>query len=209
MKFYDCATAPSPRRARIFMAEKGLDIETVEVDLRNGEQFSDAFRTVNPNCTVPVLELDDGTAITENVGIARYLEEICPDPPLLGRDAREKALVAMWNARVEFEGLYAVAETLRNSTPGFEGRALTGPQDHPQIPELAKRGRRRVQQFVAVLNDHLNGRRYIVDDYFSLADITALVTIDFLRWIKVEVPEACTDLRRWHAEVGSRPSAEA
>ncbi|MCH8143051.1 MAG: glutathione S-transferase N-terminal domain-containing protein [Proteobacteria bacterium] len=129
MKFYDCQSAPSPQRARIFIAEKGLEIETVEIDLGKREQLGDDFRRINPRCTVPVLELDDGTCLTENAGIAAYLEALQPDPPLLGRTAEEKGNVANWNARVELEGLWPIADALRNRSKGMVGRAITGPTD--------------------------------------------------------------------------------
>jgi glutathione S-transferase len=209
MKFYDCASAPSPRRARIFMAEKGFEIETVEVDLMNGEHLGDAFKAINPACTVPVLVLDDGTAITENQGIARYLEEIEPVPPLLGRSPKEKALVAMWNARIEFDGLFAVAEAFRNSAKGFVNRGLTGPIDYAQIPALAERGRARVGHFFAMLDDQLAGREFVVGDAFTMADITALVTADFAERVKLPIPVAHRHLGRWLARLRSRPSAAA
>jgi len=155
MRFFDCKTAPSPRRARIFIAEKGLDIETVEIDLGKGEQLSDDFRRINPRCTVPVLELDDGTCLTENAGIAAYLEAIAPAAPLLGTSAEEKGSVANWNARIELEGLWPLADALRNRSKGMVGRAITGPTDYQQIPELAERGLARAAEFFEMLNDRL------------------------------------------------------
>ncbi len=207
MKFYDCSSAPSPRRARMFIAEKGLDLETLQVDLMNGEQFTPEFRRINPRCTVPVLELDDGTMITENQGIARYFEEICPQPVLLGGSAKEKALVASWNARAEFEGLLAVGECVRNSFSGFENRGLTGPLDYAQIPALAKRGRRRTAEFLALLDEQLADKEFICGANFSMADICAYVTVDFARWIKVPVQEEQRHLTRWYAAIKARPSA--
>src|SRR3974390_357741 len=119
MKLYDCATAPSPRRGRIFLAEKGIVVPTVQVDLRNGEQFTPAFRAINLDCTVPVLTLDDGTAITDAIGICVYFEAAQPAPPLMGSDAKSKALIAAAQRRVERDGFYAVQEALRNATPGL------------------------------------------------------------------------------------------
>ena len=136
---YDCATAPSPRRARIFLAEKGVAYETVQVDLRNSEQLSSAYQTINPQCTVPTLRTEDGAMLTDNAAITAYLEARYPEPPLLGITPNEKAQVASWNWRVEFEGLLAVAEALRNSAPSMANRALPGQVDYPQIPELAQR----------------------------------------------------------------------
>jgi glutathione S-transferase len=147
MKFYDCATAPSPRRVRIFLAEKRISLPTVQVDLRNGEQFSPAFRAINPECTVPVLELDNGTTIADIVGICRYFEELNPEPRLMGRTAEEKALVESWQRRTERDGFYAAMEAFRNSTPGLKGHALPGPDTYEQIPALAERGRVRTRHF--------------------------------------------------------------
>ncbi|MFP3942412.1 MAG: glutathione S-transferase family protein [Alphaproteobacteria bacterium] len=208
MKFYDCTPAPSPRRARIFIAEKGIEVETVQVDLGSGEHLGPDFRALNPQCTVPVLELDDGTVITENAGIAAFLEAEYPEPPLLGRTPVEKGLVAMWNARVEFEGLTAVAEALRNSAKGFAGRALAGPENYEQIPELAERGRLRAARFLDMLNERLEGREFVATDAFSMADITAMVVVDFAKWLKLPESER-PHLRRWHEAVSARPSATA
>ncbi|MGJ5139108.1 glutathione S-transferase N-terminal domain-containing protein [Bradyrhizobium oligotrophicum] len=149
MKLYDAAVAPSPRRVRIFLAEKGLAIPMVRLDLRAGEQFEPEFRALNPQCTVPVLELDSGAAITDVIAICRYLEELHPAPPLMGRDAEERALIECWIRRIEWDGLYALQEAFRNGTPGLERRALPGPLPLEQIPALAERGRLRVAHYFA------------------------------------------------------------
>ena len=209
MKFYDCKTAPSPRRVRIFLAEKGLELETVDIDLAAGEQFSDAFRQVNPDCVVPALELDDGSCLSEVVAICQYLEELHPEPALLGETPEERARVSMWNAKVEQQGLLAVMEALRNFAKGFKGRAVSGAASHEQIPELAERGRRRTLEFFERLDGQLADHAYLSGDRFSMADISALVFVDFAKWIKVEIPEDCGNVRRWYAEVSERPSAAA
>ena len=206
MRFFDCKTAPSPRRARIFIAEKGLDIETVEIDLGKGEQLSDDFRRINPRCTVPVLELDDGTCLTENAGIAAYLEAIAPAAPLLGTSAEEKGSVANWNARIELEGLWPLADALRNRSKGMVGRAITGPTDYQQIPELAERGLARAAEFFEMLNDRLGQSEYVAGDQFSLADITAIVVVDFAGWVKSGPTDAHENTRRWRDIVNKRPS---
>lgn len=206
LTLYDCLTAPSPRRARIFLAEKGLTHETVLVDLKNAEQMSEAYRRINPLCTVPALQVDGGLMLTDNAAIAAYLEARYPQPPLLGSTPPEKAEVASWNARIEFDGLAAVAEALRNSSPAMVNRALPGPQDYPQIPELAARGLARLQTFFIVLNEHLATRRFMAADSFSVADITAMVTVDFARVVKVRVGEQHPHLARWRAEMAERPS---
>lgn len=206
MKFYDCHTAPSPRRARIAIAEKGLDVEAIEVDLGKGEQLSEAFKQINPRCTVPVLELDDGTRLTENAGIAAYLEAIAPDPPLLGTTPEEKGLVANWNARVELEGLWPIADALRNRAKGMVDRAITGPTNFAQIPELAERGHARGVEFFETLDARLGEAEYLAGDRFSVADITAFVVVDFASWTKLGPTDAQQNTRRWHALLSARPS---
>lgn len=203
---YDCATAPSPRRARILLAEKGVVHDTVQVDLRGGEQFGEAYRQVNPECTVPALRTEEGLVLTNNAGITAYLEARYPQPPLLGDMPQAKAEIATWQWRVEFEGLFAIAETLRNSAPAMANRALPGPVDYPQIPELAQRGLTRVQQFFATLNERLAGRDFIAADRFSVADITAVVAVDFARVVKVKPGEQHPHLLRWRAAMAQRPA---
>jgi glutathione S-transferase len=201
---YDCATAPSPRRARIFLAEKRITHETVQVDLRSGEQLGAAFRRINPQCTVPALVTDEGVVLTDNAGIAAYLEARYLEPPLLGRTPLDKAEVAAWQWRIEFEGLMAIAEALRNSSPAMAGRALPGPVDYAQIPALAERGLARLQHFLASLNAHLDGRAFIAAGQFSVADITAVVAVDFARVVKVKPGEAHPHLLRWREAMQAR-----
>ena len=203
---YDCATAPSPRRARILLAEKGIAHETVQVDLRNKEQLSDAFRAINPQCTVPALRTDEGDVFTDNASITAYLEARFPQPALLGSTPAEKAEIASWHWRVEFEGLLAIAEALRNSAPAMTNRALPGPVDYAQIPELAQRGLSRVQQFFDMLDKHLEGRDYIAADQFSIVDITAVVAIDFARVVRIKPGEQHVNLLRWREAMANRPS---
>jgi len=203
---YDCTTAPSPRRARILLAEKGIAHETVQVDLRGGEQLGDAFRQINPQCTVPVLRTDDGLTLTDNAAITAYLEACFPQPPLLGITPQEKAEIASWQWRVEFEGLLAIAETMRNGSPAMANRALPGPVDYAQIPELAQRGLQRVQRFFTTLNDRLAERAFIATDRLSIADITAVVAVDFARVVKVRPSEQHPHLVRWRAAMAQRPA---
>ncbi len=207
MKFYDCKTAPSPRRVRIFLAEKGLDVETIEVDLAAGEQFSEAFRQLNPDCVVPVLELDDGSSLTEVMGICRYLEAVQPEPPLFGATPLEQGLVQSWISKIEQQGLAAMADAFRNATPGLKGRALPGPEAYEQIPELAERGRQRVLAFLARLDSRLAESDYLAGDDFSAADITALVFVDFARRGRIQPDADTPGLDRWYEAVSSRPSA--
>ena len=203
---YDCSTAPSPRRARILLAEKGVVHHTVQVDLRSGEQLSDAYRQINPLCTVPALRIESGLVLTDNAAITAYLEARYPEPPLLGITPEEKAEIASWNWRVEFDGFMAVAEALRNSSPAMSKRALPGPVDYPQIPELAQRGLARLQQFFAILNDRLAQRDTIATDRFSIADLNAVVAVDFARIVKVKPDERHPHLQRWRALMAERAS---
>ena len=203
---YDCATAPSPRRARILLAEKGIAHETVQVDLRTKEQLSDAFRAINPQCTVPALRTEEGDVFTDNAAIIAYLEAQFPNPPLLGRTPAEKAEIASWHWRVEFDGLLAIAEAMRNSAPAMANRALPGPADYAQIPELAQRGLSRVQQFMDMLDAHLAGRDFIAANQFSIVDITAVVAIDFARVVRIKPGEQHVNLRRWRDAMALRPS---
>lgn len=202
---YDCSTAPSPRRARIFLAEKGVTHATVQVDLRSGEQLGAAYRLINPQCTVPALRCDDALLLTDNAAIAAYLEARFPEPALMGVTPAEKADIASWNWRVEFEGLLAIAEALRNSSPAMVDRALPGPHNYPQINELAQRGVARVQQLLVTLNRHLEGREFVAAGRFSVADITAAVAVDFARVVKVKPGEAHPHLLRWRERMAARP----
>jgi glutathione S-transferase len=203
---YDCATAPSPRRARILLAEKGVAHETVQVDLRAGEQLGEAYRRINPQCTVPALRTGEDVLLTDNAAIAAWAEAFFPEPALMGRSALENAEIASWQWRIEFEGLLAIAECLRNGSPGMANRALPGPVDYPQIPELAQRGLVRVQNFFAVLDKRLRGREFIATDRFSIADITAVVAVDFARIVKLKPGEQHPELLRWRAAMAQRPS---
>jgi len=209
VKFYDCKTAPSPRRVRIFLAEKGVDIETVQIDLGKGEQFSDEFRAANPDCTVPVLELDDGSCISEVTAICQYIEDLNPAPALFGSSPEERARVSMWNVKVEQLGLWAMMDAFRNSAKGLADRALPGPESYVQIPELAQRGRRRVLQFFERLNDQLADNAFVAGDNYSIADISAMVLVDFAGWIKIAIPDDAEHVARWYSEVSKRPSAAA
>ena len=209
MKFYDCSSAPSPRRVRIFLAEKGISVPTLQVDLRNNEQFSPAFRVINPDATVPVLELDNGTRIADAIGICVYIEASHPQPPLMGEGAEDKAVVTAWQRIAERNGFYAVMEAFRNSTPGLKDRALPGLDNYPQIPALAERGRARITRFFEQMDARLAQSEFVAGPRYAVPDITTLVAVDFARAVKMSVPEECKNLRRWHAQVAARPSAKA
>ncbi len=203
---YDCATAPSPRRARILLAEKGVAHATVQVDLRSGEQMGAAYRAINPQCTVPALQTGEGPLLTDNAAIAAWLEARFPEPALLGITPAEKAEVASWNWRIEFDGLLAIAEALRNGSPAMANRALPGPVDYAQIPELAERGRARVRHFFETLEARLADRAFVATERFSVVDITAVVAVDFARAVKIRPGDEHPSLQRWRAAMGQRAS---
>ena len=208
MIFYDCSTAPSPRLVRVFIAEKGIEIPTREVDLRHGEHLSLEFRAINPYCTVPVIELDDGTRLNSTQGCWRYLEETFPDPPLLGTTPAEKAVVADRVWRFDIDGWQAMTEALRNSAPGLKDRALTGAENYAQIPALGERGKLRTQRFLAHLDELLAGSAYVVGDRYTAADIMAMVLVEFAKWLKIALPADAVHAQRWYESVRSRPRAK-
>ncbi len=209
MIFYDCATAPSPRRARMFIAEKGLEIETRQVDLRNDGHRAPEFLALNQHGTVPVLTTDEGLYLTENIAIAGYLEAMHPEPPLMGTTPDEKGAVLMWNAICEFHGGMSIAEALRNASPALKGRALPGAVNYDQIPELATRGAKRLQLFFATLEKRLQESPWLAGDSFTMADITGYVFCDFARIVKMIPPEKNTATQAWLARIAARPSAQA
>jgi glutathione S-transferase len=210
MQLYHSASSPNSRRVRIFLAEKGLSIALVTVDLGKSEQHSDAYRAINPRRVVPTLVLEDGTAIGEVPAICRYIEETHPTPPLLGETAKEKAQVSMWERRAELEGFAAVMETIRNSAPGLKNRAIAGPRDYDQLPELAERSKLRVKNFLADFDDRLREAAFVAGQRFSVADITVLVTVDFAaKAINYLVPDEHSSLKRWYDAISSRPSVAA
>jgi glutathione S-transferase len=210
LKLYQSAASPNSRRVRIFLAEKGIDIPLVPIDLGAGEQHADAYRAINPRRVVPTLLLEDGTAIGEVPAICRYIEEAHPTPPLFGTTPKEKALVTMWERRAELEGFAAVMEAVRNGVPRLKGRAIAGPHDYDQIPALVERGKLRVRDFYADLDARLVGVPFIAGDRFTAADITALVTVDFAaKAIDLPIPDQHLSLKRWYGEVSGRPSMGA
>ncbi|SMO88218.1 glutathione S-transferase [Ruegeria faecimaris] len=208
MLFYDCTTAPNPRRARMFIAEKGLEIETRNISIAKAEQLDGAFLAVNPNATIPVLVTDEGATLTENLGIAAYLEARFPEPPLMGRTPDEKGLVLMWNSIVEQQGGVPIAEALRNTHPAFKDRAIPGPANYAQIPELAQRGTARVGRFFDLLETRLKDSAFVAGAEFTLADISTFVFVDFARVIKMRIPQENTATLSWFDKIASRPSAQ-
>lgn len=204
MKLYDGARAPNPRRVRIFFAEKGVPLpEIVPVDLSRLDQRREEFLAINPAGQTPVLLLDDGTAISETMAICRYIEALHPAPPLFGEGAKEEALIEMWNRRIEF-GLYAAVQAVfRHTHPAM------AEMERPQVPEWAAANRPRAEANLLILDRQLEGRSFVCGEHFTVADITAGVTVDFMKPAKIAIPESCANVRRWHAAVSARPSWSA
>jgi glutathione S-transferase len=189
MLLYDNAHAPSPRRVRIFLKEKGIEVRTVQVDILGGGNLAPEFLAISPRGLLPVLRLDDGAVIDETVAICRYFEELHPRPALLGSTPLEKALVESWQRRVELDGMAGVADVFRNSLPAMANRGVPGRVGDPQIAQLVDRGRISVARFYKMLDDRLAGSRYLAGDRFTIADITALCTIDFATFAGMPIPE--------------------
>jgi glutathione S-transferase len=208
MRFYDYPLAPSPRKVRLFIAEKGIEIPTVEVDLRARAQLEPKFLAKNPGATVPVLELDDGTCLTESLAICHYLERVHPEPNLLGHDAKEQALVLMWTDIQTFEGYLGLAEALRNGHEAFKGRALGGPVSYEQIPALAERGKRRAEAYFDKLEARLGESPFIAGDRYTYADIVGYVYVGFAgRALGGAKPlEGRPALKQWHDTIATRPA---
>ena len=209
MKLYDCQMAPNPRRVRVFLAEKGVDIPKTEVSIIEGENLKPEYLAVNPRGLLPTLELDDGSRIDETVAICRYIEETQPEPNLMGRDALEKAQIESWQRHMEFDGLNPTGEMFRNSFDPFKNRGLPGLENVQAIPELAARGKAGVERFYERLEHRLSQSSYVAGERYTVADITALCVVDFASFAKMGIPEANTNTKRWHADVSSRPSAKA
>lgn len=202
MKLYDSKMAPNPRRVRIFLAEKGIEVPTLQVDLGKAETRSDAFLARNPLGGVPVLELDDGTQIAESVAICRYFEETKPEPPLLGVGAADRAVVEMWQRRMELEVFRNVTSTFQNTHDFFKGRV-------EQVPAYGEVARKTARARLAWLDRELAGRSFVAGDRYTIADVTLLCAIDFGRVVDIRIAAEQKNLLRWHESVSARPSAKA
>ena len=210
LKLYESSVSPNSRRVRIFLAEKGICVTRVPVNLGAKEQFSKAYARINPRRVVPTLVLDDGTVIGEVPAILRYFEEAYPNTPLLGTSSKDKALVTMWERRMELEGFAAVMETVRNKIPSLKGRAIAGPHAYEQIPALVERGRQRIENFYADLEARLGEALFVAGDRFSAADITAVVTVDFAtKALELAIPNSNSATRRWYDSIAARSSFAA
>ena len=203
MKLYDSKQAPNPRRARIFLAEKGITVPTEQVDIMAKQQFTPEYTAINPLQRMPSLVLDDGTVITESIAICRYFEMLQPEPPLFGVGAKEVALVEMWNRRCEINFMANVAAVFRHLHPAMKELEV------PQVPAYAEAMRPRAIWFLDLLDKELANREFIAGDRYSVADITALVSVDFMKPARLTMPESASNVKRWHAAVSARPSARA
>lgn len=209
MKLYDMRVAPNPRRVRVFLAEKGIEVPRVEINIRAGENLQPEFLAINPRGVIPTLQLEDGTIIDESTAICRYFEELHPDPSLLGRTALEKAMIECWTRRVEFDAGQPVVDAFRNSFPPYAERAIPGREGTRAIPELVERGKKRLVDFYPAIDRRLAESEFVAGARFSLADITLLCIADFARAVKLPGPEGLENFARWHAQVSARPSAAA
>lgn len=203
MKLYDGGRAPNPRRVRIFLAEKGLDVPMAPVDMAGMAHRGDVMTRLNPLQRLPVLELDDGTILTETIAICRYFEELHPDPPMFGTGALGRAEVEMWQRRIELNLFLAVGQAFRHVHPAMKDWEV------PQVPEWGEANKPKAEAFLRLLDAHLEGRDFVAGDTMTVADITGLVSVDFMKPARIAVPEDCANVRRWHAALTARPSARA
>lgn len=203
MKLFDGGKAPNPRRVRVFLAEKGIEVPLIGVDMGAMEHRGDAVTTRNPLQRLPVLELDDGTVLTESIAICRYFEELHPEPALFGRGALGKALVEMWQRRMELNLMFCVAQAFRHIHPAMKEWEV------PQIPEWGEANKPKALQFLRILDSELADREFVAGDEYSVADITGMIAIDFMKPARIPVPDEFANVLRWHRAMASRPSAQA
>ncbi|MEM7302214.1 MAG: glutathione S-transferase [Pseudomonadota bacterium] len=203
MKLFDGGQAPNPRRVRIFLAEKGISIDLEPIDMGELGHKSDKIKALNPLQRLPVLELDDGSVICESVAICRYFEELHPEPPLMGVGPLGKAHVEMWQRRIEMHLLLLVANAFRHLHPAMQTWEV------PQVAEFGEANKTKALDSVRWLNDELSDREYIAGDDFTIADITGMIAVDFMKPARIQVPEDCERLLRWYKAVKARPSASA
>jgi len=203
MKLFDGGKAPNPRRVRVFLAEKGIEVPLVPVDMGAMEHKKEPVTARNPLQRLPILELDDGTILTESVAICRYFEELHPEPALFGRGALGKALVEMWQRRMELNLMAAVAQAFRHIHPAMKEWEI------PQIPEWGEANKPKAIEFLRILDRELAGREFIAGDEYSIADITGMIAVDFMKPARIAVPEDLTNVIRWYRAMAARPSATA
>ena len=203
MKLYDSKMAPNPRRARIFLAEKGISVPTEQVAIETKQHLTPEYASVNPLQRMPALELDDGTVIAESIAICRYFEAVQPEPPLFGTGAKEIGLVEMWNRRCELNLFFPVAHVFRHTHPAMKELEV------PQVPAWAEANKPRIADFLKLLDDQLKDNEFIAGAHYTVADITTLCAVDFMKPARVPMPEGLNNLQRWRDAVSARPSARA
>ena len=203
MKLYDGGRAPNARRVRVFLAEKNLSVPIVPIDINKLEHKTAEFTAKNPMQRIPVLELDDGTVIADSIAICRYFETLHPEPELFGKGAKQNAVIEMWNRRLDLGLFDSISAVFRHGHPFMAAMEV------PQVSEWAEANRLKVNQHLHILNTQLADHEFIAGNQYSIADVTALVAIDFMRLPKLPIPEACVNIMRWHSMVSSRPSASA
>ena len=209
VKLYDFGPAANSKRVRVFLAEKGIEVPTVELNVRDDDQFKEPFNSMNPFHCVPFLELDDGTVIAESISICRYLEELHPEPSLFGRTAEERGIIDMWNRRVELDGFMPALHAVRNKVPLFAGRVVPGTRTElAQLPMMVERGTEMADIFLARLEPHMAENAFIAGADVSIADITCWFVINMVKMLGVDVEGRYPNIHRWHTEFTARPSTD-
>ena len=209
MKLYDFAPAANAQRVRVFLAEKGLTVPTVELNLREGQQFKEPFASLNPFNCVPVLELDDGTVISESVSVCRYLEELHPEPSLFGRDAVERATIDMWNRRIEIDGFMPILHAVRNQLPNFKGRVIPGTRSElPQLPAMVERGKDMLKVLLGRIDSQLAKSEFIAGPAISIGDVTGFFTMNMAKHLEIDIEGPYPNVFRWHQALSQRPSTQ-
>lgn len=210
MKLYDMTKAPNPRRVRMFLAEKGIEIDRIEMNIAAGDNLTPEFLAINPRGLLPTLVLDDGQVLDESIAICRYFEALQPEPNLFGTSPLESAIIEQWQRRIELSGMAAVGMVFRNSAPHFANHVVAGDVPAiPQLPALVEQGTILTQHFFRRLNDHLGHQPFVAGHRFTVADITGFISLDFSKWVKLFPGEDMPHLLAWYARIKERPSAKA
>ena len=207
MKLYDFELAPNAQRVRVFLAEKGLEVPTEQLNVRDDDQFVEPFTSMNPFHCVPFLELDDGKVIAESMSICRYLEELHPEPPLFGRTAEERAVIDMWLRRFELDAFIPMLHAVRNHVPMFAGRVVPGTRtDLPQLPVMVTRGKEMMEVFLARVEPHMAQNEFIAGPDFTIADITGFFTVRMTNALEMDLTTPYPAVTAWFAKVSRRPA---
>ncbi|UCH48869.1 MAG: glutathione S-transferase family protein [Betaproteobacteria bacterium] len=209
MKLYDFAPAANAQRVRVFLAEKGLEVPMVELNVREGNQYKEPFASMNPFNCVPFLELDDGTVIAESVSICRYLEERHPEPSLFGRNPEERAIIDMWNRRIEIDGFMPILHAVRNHVPFFKGRVIPGTRSElPQLPAMVERGKDMLKVLLGRIEPQLAKSEFIAGPDFCIADITGYFMMNMAKALEMDIQGPYPNVNRWHQALSERPSTQ-